>query len=191
MLSMMSALVAALAGAGLIWRYKPKANNDWPGSDAAYFIVAVAVASFGFMQLITLQQSSLSQSQSTLVLMLEQLSLYAAIPLLACIELAKLAKRQWSRQIWGRILLAIAATFELCRRNDVLNEMLWVSLAIGTLALLLTARSKSKGLGWIQALLWGALLANALTHAIPLPATLLAAFTLCAALDDRFAKESR
>lgn len=148
MLAVISALALTLVGAALLWQHKPLQEQEWSGSSAVYFMVGLASAGFGFMSLIAPNHSS------TVSLMLEQLCLYAALPLLVALEAANFFKRQWSRQIWGRVLLAIAATFELCRRNNVLDEMLWVTLAIGAMALLATAASKPKGLGWAQAILW-------------------------------------
>lgn len=168
------AVALTLLSATLVWLFKPQAEQNWQGSSAAYFMVGLAGACYGFISLIAPEQ------QSTLSLMLEQLCLYAALPLLVAVEAANFFNKQWSRQIWGRILLAIAATFELCRRNNVLDEMLWVTLALGALALLATAKRKPRGLGWAQSSAWIMLAALYVSKAIVLPNTAYFALLLAA-----------
>lgn len=168
------ALALTLLSATLVWLFKPQPEHEWPGSSAAYFVVGLIGACYGFISLIAPEQ------QSTLSLMLEQLCLYAALPLLVAVEAANFFNKHWSRQIWGRVLLAIAATFELCRRNNVLDEMLWVTLALGLLALLATAVRKPRGLGWAQSSAWLVVAALYITQAIMLPNTAYFALLLAA-----------
>lgn len=175
MLSMLSAVALTLIGAGLVWLNKPAHSQSWQGEQAAYFMVGLAGACLGFMSLI------LPPQPSTLGLMLEQLCLYAALPLLASVEFSKLIKRDFSRQVWGRILLAIAAVFELCRRNNVLDEMLLITLGIGAVVFILAAPKKPLGLGWLQAGIWGSLAALSLTAALTLPTTAVCALALLSA----------
>lgn len=163
MLGLIFAVALTLLSAAFVWLHKPQPETDWQGHSAAYFMVGLAGAGYGFMSLIAPEQ------QSTMSLMLEQLFLYAALPLLVAVEAANFFNRQWSRQIWGRVLLAIAATFELCRRNNVLDEMLWVTLALGTVALLATAMRKPRGLGWVQAAAWLAVSGLYFSNLVVLP----------------------
>lgn len=141
MMVVISALALTLLSAAYIWLHKPQSEKPeqvWSGIAAAYFLVGLVGASFGFLRLIAPEQPG------QLSLMLEQLTLYAAVPLVACIQAAQAAGLNWSRQIWGRILLAVAATFELCRRADVLHEMFIVGLALGAVALVANlARNKT------------------------------------------------
>src|SRR5690606_10799044 len=87
--------------------------------------------------------------------LLEQLSLYAALPLLLSVTLATSLGFDWSRMIWGRVLLVWCVVFELCRRNNVLPEFLQLLLLAGTLILFWplpnAARQRTGGLSRLAA----------------------------------------
>lgn len=175
MLVLLSALAATLMGAALVRYNRPLKTREWLGSAAVYFMLGLAALAWGFIALL------LPEQEHDLKLMLQQLCLYAGLPLIACLELSAVAKRQWSRAVWGRILLAIAATFELCRRANMLEHMLLATLFLGAVALLINAYKKPWGLGWLQAGIWIALLIISWTQALLLPALTLFALALMAA----------
>lgn len=117
------------ASALLLWLNRPAAH--WPGAAAARFAAALITALYALLA--PWQVSELASSQ----LLLQQLSLYAALPLLLSVAAAIAFGYDWSRMIWGRILLGWCVVFELCRRNDVLAEFLQLEILAGLLLTLL------------------------------------------------------
>lgn len=63
--------------------------------------------------------------------LMEQLAVYAALPLMVANGLAKALGHDWDRGIWGRILLAICAMFALTRTTEWLDYWLMLVLATG------------------------------------------------------------
>lgn len=117
------------ASALLLWLNRPAAH--WPGAAAARFAAALITALYALLA--PWQVSELASSQ----LLLQQLSLYAALPLLLSVTAATAFGYDWSRMIWGRVLLGWCVVFELCRRNDVLAECLQLEILAGLLITLL------------------------------------------------------
>lgn len=113
----------------LLWLNRPAAH--WPGAAAARFAAALITALYALLA--PWQVSELASSQ----LLLQQLSLYAALPLLLSVTAATALGYDWSRMIWGRVLLGWCVVFELCRRNDVLAECLQLEILAGLLITLL------------------------------------------------------
>src|SRR5690606_41381176 len=122
MIWLMSCLLLA-ASALLLWLNRPAAH--WPGAAAARFAAALITALYALLA--PWQVSELATSQ----LLLQQLSLYAALPLLLSVTAATTLGYDWSRMIWGRVLLGWCVVFELCRRNDVLAECLQLEIMAG------------------------------------------------------------
>jgi hypothetical protein len=77
-------------------------------------LLFVAVAALGRLTL-----TGSGQDIETLQRMLDNLALYAALPLLATVMLGQVMQWHWSRAGWGRWLLALFALFELCRRMQL------------------------------------------------------------------------
>lgn len=107
----------------LLWFNRP--ISEWSGAAAARF--AAALISAIYAVLAPWPNNALHSSQ----LLLEQLSLYAALPLLLSVALATHLGYDWSRMIWGRVLLAWCVVFELCRSNNVLDTLLLVLMVLG------------------------------------------------------------
>lgn len=97
-------------------------------------LLFIAVAALGRLTLL-----SSSQDIATLQRMLDNLALYAALPLLASVILAQAWHWHWSRAGWGRWLLGLFALFELCRRMDMGEQYTLVMGAAVGLTLLLAA----------------------------------------------------
>ncbi|WP_151705687.1 hypothetical protein [Nitrincola alkalilacustris] len=101
--------------------------------------------------------SSEGTDQATLRLMLNNLALYAALPLIATTLLAMAKGWHWSMAGWGRWLLGLIAFFELTRRMEYGNYytqlmLLLVVAAIG-FGSLLAPQLKAKAAGSSAALL--------------------------------------
>lgn len=125
----LTSLFLLLTSAALLWWNRPAAQ--WSGAAAARFAAALITALYAVLA--PLQHGDLGTTQ----LLLEQLSLYAALPLLLSVALATSLGLDWSRMIWGRVLLVWCVVFELCRRNNVLPEFMTLMLIAGVLILIL------------------------------------------------------
>ncbi|WP_409523737.1 hypothetical protein [Nitrincola sp. MINF-07-Sa-05] len=101
--------------------------------------------------------SSEGTDQATLRLMLNNLALYAALPLIATTLLAMGKGWHWSMAGWGRWLLGLIAFFELTRRMEYGNYytqlMLLLVVAAVVFGSLLAAQLKAKAAGSSAALL--------------------------------------
>ena len=78
------------------------------------------------------------------ILLLDSLAWYAALPLLITVRMIQAAQHlgfdwHWDRIIWGRILLALCAVFEVCRRANQLDMILYVSSVVGVISLFVIA----------------------------------------------------
>lgn len=126
--------VLVYASVWLSWHNRPASAGQWPGSAAARFAAGLMLLGYGVSALLN-QIPSLNLVSTELLM--QQLSVYAALPILICSHLAERLGYNWTRQIWGRIFLAWCVVFELGRRNDVLDIILWVAVALGVLTLAL------------------------------------------------------
>lgn len=135
-------LLAALAGAVLLFR-RSEALAEAPRSQlqvGSLSLVFVALSAMGQLLL-----TPTSQDIATLQRLLDNLAVYAGLPLLATATLALAMGWYWSKAGWGRWLLALFALFELCRRMGLGEEYtLWLSLALA--AVLLIAAWRLQGL---------------------------------------------
>lgn len=129
-------LLAALSGAVLLFR-RSEQLQEAPRSQlqvSSLSLIFVALAAMGQLLL-----TPTSQDIATLQRLLDNLALYAGLPLLATAALALAMGWYWSKAGWGRWLLALFALFELCRRMGLGEDYtLWLSAAL-TAALLVTA----------------------------------------------------
>jgi len=122
----------------LLWSSRP--GNAWSGMAAARFAAGVILVVQALFSLLHLQLPY------EVRLLPQQLSLYAALPLLVSTLLASALNYHWSRLIWGRILLALCVVFELMRRFNELSLLLWITLGGAALsALPLIPRQKQQG----------------------------------------------
>ncbi|MAR01177.1 MAG: hypothetical protein CMI00_11670 [Oceanospirillaceae bacterium] len=148
-------LMLLVASAVSVWRWRPV--NHWPGASASLFMAAL----LGLVSaLTTLIAQSTSAFSSDLLMLLQQATLFAGVPLIAAVWLADAAGQRWDRVIWGRVLLGICAVFELCRRADRLDEWLLTALMAGLLGSVFLSLKRRQ---WVSvaavAGLWGAALA--------------------------------
>lgn len=129
-------LLAALSSAVLLFR-RSEQLQEAPRSQlqvSSLSLIFVALAVMGQLLL-----TPTSQDIATLQRLLDNLALYAGLPLLATAALALAMGWYWSKAGWGRWLLALFALFELCRRMGLGEDYtLWLSAAL-TAALLVTA----------------------------------------------------
>lgn len=106
-------------------------NGNWPGSAASRFAAGLICLGYAVNSLIHLWIQPLPDS----LLLMQQLSLYAALPIVVSSHLAERLQKHWSRQIWGRIFLGWCVVFELARRNNGLELVLLISIGLGLFAL--------------------------------------------------------
>ncbi|MBV0934200.1 hypothetical protein [Marinobacterium weihaiense] len=129
-------LAAALGAAMLLFRHADT-QPEAPRSQlqvGCLSLVFITLAAMG--QLLLTPQN---QDVATLQRLLDNLALYAGLPLLVTATLAQAMGWYWSRAGWGRWLLALFALFELFRRMGRGEDYtLWLSFALAA-ALLLTA----------------------------------------------------
>jgi len=150
-------LAAALVSTLLMFRQKQGI------SEAQRLLLNTSSLALAFIAAAALGRLTLnagSQDVDTLRRMLDNLALYAALPLLATAVLGQAMHWYWSRAGWGRWLLGLFALFELCRRME-LGELytLVMGAAIGLVLVLaalrlpgLYARLASAGSGLLLAL---------------------------------------
>ncbi len=129
-------LVTALACAVLLFR-RSEAQAEAPQSQ-----LQVSSLSLIFITLAAMGQLLLTpdnQDIATLQRLLDNLALYAGLPLLVTAVLAFAMGWYWSKAGWGRWLLALFAAFELCRRMGLGESYtFWLSIVMAA-ALILTA----------------------------------------------------
>lgn len=123
----------------LCWSAKPHQDTEWSGEQAADMAsgLILAAAAIGNLWL------QISGNDSA-ILLLDSLAWYAALPLLVSVRMIQAAQGlgmawYWDRMIWGRVLLALCVVFELCRRANQLDIILYVTAASGAVSLILMA----------------------------------------------------
>jgi len=128
------ALALLLTSAVACWQNRPATKgNEWPGSAAGRFAAALMLLGLAVVELLALVIDDVSQTQ----LLMTQLGLYAALPLMLSSQLAERLGQHWTRQTWGRIFPGWCVVFELGRRADVLDTVAIVTLVAGAVTLLL------------------------------------------------------
>jgi len=106
-----AAMMLLLVSAWLCLQQRPNnsAQTEWRGASAARFaagLLLLCAAVAGLLQRVL-------DLPPEAGLLLQQLSLYAALPLLVVVLATDALGYQWSRMIWGRLLLALCVVFEL------------------------------------------------------------------------------
>ena len=149
-----AALILLLVSAWLCLQQRPnqqRPNNstqtEWRGASAARFaagLLLLCAAVAGLLQRVLDMPPEAG-------LLLQQLSLYAALPMLVVVLATDALGYQWSRMIWGRLLLALCVVFELCRRNNQLDALLITIAAAAVIALLLALWKMSAVRVWLAA----------------------------------------
>jgi 4-amino-4-deoxy-L-arabinose transferase-like glycosyltransferase len=140
-----TAMMLLLVSAWLCLQQRPEkeTQTEWRGASAARFAAGLL--------LLCAAAAELFQLPPAATLLLQQLSLYAALPLLIIVLGAQALGYQWSRMIWGRVLLALCVVFELCRRNNQLDALLITIAAAAVIALLLALWKLAKIRIWLAA----------------------------------------
>jgi len=145
-----AAMMLLLVSAWLCLQQRPNQQQpndgtkaEWRGESAARFAAGLL--------LLCAAAAELFQLPPAATLLLQQLSLYAALPLLIIVLGAQALGYQWSRMIWGRVLLALCVVFELCRRNNQLDALLITIAAAAVIALLLALWKLAKIRIWLAA----------------------------------------
>lgn len=101
-------------------------------------LVFVALAALGRLLL-----TPVNQDITTLQRLLDNLALYAGLPLLVTATLAMAMGWYWSKAGWGRWLMALFALFELLRRMGLGEAYtLWLSVALAATLLLSAWRQR-------------------------------------------------
>lgn len=128
-------LVLIVASAGLVWLARPRrsqpnaasVSTEWSGESAARFAAGLIILIYALLALFNVSQLRSAQ------LLMQQLSAFAAVPLLLSVSVALLINKPLSRMIWGRILLGWCAVFELLRYTNLLEQYQYILCALGVL----------------------------------------------------------
>ena len=127
MLTVSGQLLLLLNALWMLKTWQPK--DETPGWYAAAFCSGLLICSFSASNLLA------NVIELTPMFWFEQLALYAALPLLTFVLIALIAKFNWPREAWGRILLGVCGIYWLCQQTQQLDNLLIVS----TLVSLVTA----------------------------------------------------
>jgi len=102
------------------WQLK----DENPGWYSAAFCSALLITSFAASNLIA------QVIDMTPMFWFEQLALYAAFPLLSFVLIGLVAKFDWPKEAWGRILLGVCGIYWLCQQTQQLDNLLFISTLI-------------------------------------------------------------
>lgn len=137
------AVILLLSGAVLLWQNRallsegnqPDGTTPGSGDRAARFASAVLFVLAGLstltLSLVPDWQHNADINQTAGLL--QQLALFAALPLLVFSALARALDQDWNRMVWGRILLGICAVFALTRNSEWLDYWMLLVLLAGAL----------------------------------------------------------
>lgn len=135
------AVILLLSGAVLLWQNRallsegnqPDGTTPGSGDRAARFASAVLFVLAGLstltLSLVPDWQHNADINQTAGLL--QQLALFAALPLLVFSALARALDQDWNRMVWGRILLGICAVFALTRNSEWLDYWMLLVLLAG------------------------------------------------------------
>ncbi|MGH1432757.1 MAG: hypothetical protein ACRBB4_16795 [Neptuniibacter sp.] len=126
-------LVCALFLAGRSYRLSEKHNST------ALMVISLAAAFISCAAAGDLLLSGNDQDSLTLKRLLDNLALFAAVPLIASALLDLSFKYNWSKAAWGRWLLALFALFELCRRSGIGTEYTQIMSALCAITIIFSA----------------------------------------------------
>lgn len=113
-----SAIVLAIASlfAALLPYRQPKSLTEQSSVIASLLVLCCLFIFLSTVLPLFIGQTS---DDNTLVLMLENLHRYLALPLLTSVILATSLDKHFKKGTWGRWSLVLLASFELCRRAEV------------------------------------------------------------------------
>ena len=108
-----------------LWMLKTwQLKDENPGWYSAAFCSGLLITSFAASNLIA------QVIDMTPMFWFEQLALYAAFPLLSFVLIGLVAKFNWPKEAWGRILLGVCGIYWLCQQTQQLDNLLFISTLI-------------------------------------------------------------
>ncbi len=108
-----------------LWMLKTwQLKDENPGWYSAAFCSGLLIISFAASNLIA------QVIDMTPMFWFKQLALYAAFPLLSFVLIGLVAKFDWPKEAWGRILLGVCGIYWLCQQTQQLDNLLFVSTLI-------------------------------------------------------------
>lgn len=108
----------AVIGASLNYR-QAQQHEETGAVHSHLLVISLSCVFIALSGLSALLLTDTDQDTQTLARMLDNLAVYAGLPLISSALLALARGWQWSRAAWGRWLLVLFAMFELCRRSGV------------------------------------------------------------------------
>lgn len=159
-MSLLLTLLLVVASASLVWLARPRSqninpdsspdssNSAWSGESAARFAAGLVIVIYALLA--PFNSSELHSVQ----LLMQQLSAFAALPLLFAVSVALFIRKPLSRMMWGRILLGWCVVFELLRHNNLLDQYLLVLCATAVILALPTLFYCRDKLSYCSVLVW-------------------------------------
>lgn len=138
LLTISGQLILLLNALWMLKTWQPK--DEKPGWFAAAFCSGLLISAFSASDLIA------HIIDLTPMFWFEQLALYAAFPLLSFVLIALVAKFDWPKEAWGRILLGVCGIYWICQQTHTLNYLLLASAIISTMAIARLLLDKSTGI---------------------------------------------
>ncbi len=115
-------LILLLTSLWMLKTWQPK--DEKPGWFAAAFCSGLLICSFSASNLMA------QFIDLTPMYWFEQLGLYAAFPLLSFVLIGLVAKFNWPKEAWGRILLGVCGIYWICQQTHQLDNLIIVSTII-------------------------------------------------------------
>lgn len=122
LLTISGQLILLLNALWMLKTWQPK--DEKPGWFAAAFCSGLLICSFSASNLMA------QFIDLTPMFWFEQLALYAAFPLLSFVLIALVAKFDWPKEAWGRILLGVCGIYWICQQTQQLDNLIIVSTFI-------------------------------------------------------------
>jgi hypothetical protein len=122
LLTVSGQLILLLNALWMLKTWQPK--DEKPGWYAAAFCSGLLICSFSASNLMA------QVIDLTPMYWFEQLGLYAAFPLLSFVLIGSVAKFDWPKEAWGRILLGVCGIYWICQQTQQLDTLILVSSII-------------------------------------------------------------
>ena len=108
-----------------LWMLKTwQLKDENPGWYSAAFCSGLLICSFAASNLIA------QVIDMTPMFWFEQLAIYAAFPLLSFVLIGLVAKFNWPKEAWGRILLGVCGIYWFCQQTQQLDNLLFISTLV-------------------------------------------------------------
>lgn len=128
LLTVSGQLILLLNALWMLKTWQPK--DEKPGWYAAAFCSGLLICSFSASELMA------HVINLTPMYWFEQLALYAAFPLLSFVLIALVAKFDWPKEAWGRILLGVCGIYWVCQQTQQLDNLIICSSIISLVMIL-------------------------------------------------------